>query len=99
MEFVDQIECYEAIAELLRISIKEPWDSIFLKVELYETSVNLESSYSTANEKGKEFLADYRVAECFYDLARLISTPEKGFFKKCVFTLTRDGRYKIDFEY
>jgi hypothetical protein len=35
----------------------------------------------------------------FYQLARLVSTEEKGFYKRCVFTLTQDGEYKANYEY
>jgi hypothetical protein len=45
------------------------------------------------------FIDDTRFADCFFALARLTSTPEKGLFKKCRFTLLADGRYHTDFEY
>lgn len=101
MTFVDQVECYGEIAKLLRGSVQEPWSDILLKVELDEESINLESTYSTGPQstKRKEFLADHRLAECFYELARLVSTEEKGLFKNCTFTLRSDGKYSTEFVY
>lgn len=39
------------------------------------------------------------LARYFYELARLVSTEEKGLFKHCVFTLDRNGRYDTNFVY
>lgn len=37
--------------------------------------------------------------ECFYRLARLVSTGDKGLFNKCTFTLLSDGKYDTGFVY
>jgi len=39
------------------------------------------------------------LGECFYRLARLVSTEEKGFFRKCAFRMAGDGKFDVKFEY
>ena len=39
------------------------------------------------------------LARYFYELARLVSTKEKGLFKECEFTLLSDGKYDAHFTY
>ena len=49
---------------------------------------------------GKQiFIDETELWDTFYQPARLASTPEKGFFKKCKFTLFDNGKYISDFEY
>lgn len=39
------------------------------------------------------------LARYFYELARLVSTEEKGLFKRCEFTLDRNGRFDANYTY
>jgi hypothetical protein len=36
---------------------------------------------------------------CFYDLAALVSTEEKGWYKTCKYTLCSDGTYEVTYAY
>lgn len=100
-EFQDPIECYERIGFLLSGAVAEPWQDIRVEVELDESAVHMSSDYGPLGSTGERKEIDYvpGLGRCFYDLARLVSTPEKGLYKKCVFTLTEDGRYNTTFEY
>lgn len=103
-KFSNPFECYEAIGRWLTEEAPEPWVSItahFTIVEIDDVS-NEQLDYvpKKSPKKVKQFfIDDTGFAECFFQLARLTSTPEKGFFKKCKFTLDQDGQYKVDFEY
>ena len=99
--FQDPIECYEAIASLLSKAVPEPWSDIRVKVELDEESVDMTSDYAPSRSPRSRREIDYvpGLGDCFYDLARLVSTPEKGLYKRCVFILSRDGKYDTQFEY
>ena len=39
------------------------------------------------------------LARNFYELARLLSTEEKGFFKSCIFKLYPSGKYDASYTY
>ena len=99
--FEDQDDCCETIAKYMDEAVSSPWSEIQVDVKLDGEAIYLVSSYlpSGGAEGWRECLAHDYVAECFYQLARLVSTPEKGLFKKCVFTLKSDGRYNADFYY
>ena len=102
--FKDAFGCYEAIGQWLMKGAPEPWESITVEFEILEMNDVSEQViyYSPQKNPRKEkqfFIEDTRFADCFYQLARLTSTPDKGLFKKCYFTLHADGRYDTRFEY
>jgi hypothetical protein len=99
--FNDQIECNEAIARGMIRSVHEPWEEICLETDLDGNSTNLVLIYRPAgdDEFSGNVIPDIKLAGYMFELSRLVSTPEKGFFKRCIFTVHSDGRYKADFTY
>lgn len=98
--FSDQIECYQAIANDLANSVSEPWDKIKVDVERFgDDSINTMVTYYLSNGR-KIGSTDAQMIPFYFDaLASLVSTPEKGLYKKCTFTLFSDGKFDSDFEY
>ena len=98
------IECYEDIGRWLSEAVPEPWKNITIDFEIEEIDDVCEYCIvyrPTSNERLEKqfFVDDTRFYDCFYQLARLTSTIEKGFYKKCHFVLNHDGCYEVDFEY
>lgn len=98
------LECYEAIGRFLTESVPEPWQSIVVDFEIIEIDDVSEDCivYTPLKSPTVEkqfFINNTNFANCFFQLARLTSTPEKGLFRKCKYALYQGGRYKVDFEY
>jgi hypothetical protein len=103
-ELKNAFDCYGAIAKWLIEEAPEPWENIVVEFEIIEiddvSNERIEYVPKKDPQSRKQFfIDDTGFAECFFQLARLTSTPEKGLFRKCKFTLLADGRYKSDFEY
>ena len=105
MTFSNPLECYEFIGQLLVDTAPERWKWIrveFVIIEMDDVCNELIEymPHGFFQRKTKQFFVDdTSFAECFFALAKLTSTAEKGFFKKCTYQLNKDGSYKADFEY
>lgn len=99
--FKDAVECYQAVGQALVAAAKTDWDTIVADITLDGERVDAVVSYwSKGNSAPAGYLSGVpMLARCFYELARLVSTEEKGLFKKCTFTLRSDGKYSTDFVY
>ncbi len=99
--FRDQIEYYQAIGGALATAAKTPWNSIKAEIALQDSQVDAVVSYIDGDSGATGYLTGVpMLARYFYELARLVSTEEKkGLFKRCVFTLDRNGRYDANFVY
>ncbi|WP_298772974.1 hypothetical protein [uncultured Shewanella sp.] len=100
MDFVDPIECYQAIANALNNDLQDNWQRIDVVYErLSDTHTRSLVEYLNDESQlisigGPDLLGFY-----FDDLAELVSTKEKGLYKKCFFTLFPDGEFDVKFEY
>jgi hypothetical protein len=101
-----QLECFEEIARRLVEAVPEPWERIEVEFgfEAHEIDDVCEYTivYFPARKPRSEkqiFIDDTEFTDCFFQLARFTSTPEKGFYKKCLFILHKDGRYTTNFDY
>lgn len=98
--FQDATECYEAIGKALAASPKEPWTSIRAEIGLDGARVDAVVSYTRPSSEAPGYLTGIpMLARYFHELARLVSTEEKGLYKRCVFTLGQDGRFDTQFVY
>lgn len=98
--FSDQVACYEAIGIALQRAIPEPWSSIDVEAELDENSVDLLVMYDPAGRVGRGNIPDVpMLARYFFELSRLVSAAEKGFFKSCRYRLEQGGKYHAEFTY
>jgi hypothetical protein len=99
--FSDPIECYQAIGNALANSAKESWDRIVVDATLDDMRVDVVvGCWRDGEDAAVEYLTGVpRLARFLYDLARLVSTEEKGLYKKCSFVLYKDGNYNVDFSY
>ena len=98
MESPDQIICYQAIGKALADAAPAGWSSIEANITLAGSRVDAVVSYQAT--QGSGYLTGVPVlARNFYDLARIISTEEKGLFKSCTFKLYSSGKYDASYTY
>ncbi len=99
--FSDPIECYQAIGNALSNAAKEPWDRITVDASLDGVRIDaVVSCWRDDQSQPVGYLTGVpRLASFIYDLARLVSTEEKGLFRKCSFTLLKSGEFKVKFDY
>ncbi len=100
--FKDPIECYEAIgAALSKAAVKHSWDHISLDATLQDQQVDtiVECWQDNQAEPVAYLTGIPKLAHFIYDLARLVSTQDKGLFKKCSFTLYSGGKFDVGFIY
>src|SRR5579863_5759349 len=99
--FSDAIDCYAAMGKTLASSARGPWTRIVVEATLAGSQVDAVVSYWDAEaEKPAGHLTGVpMLARYVYELARLVSTEDKGLFKKCRFELQNDGKYDAKFEY
>lgn len=100
-QFDNVAACYQAIGAALAMASRSPWDRISVDATLDGVRVDtIVSCWEDGAEKAVSYLTGVpRLASHIYDLARLVSTQEKGFFKKCYFNLKKDGKFDVSFVY
>jgi len=102
--FSDVLECYEEIGKWLMEGVPAPWSHIVIEFEIIEiddvSEYWIEYTPQRSPAKKKQFfINDTNFDDCFFQLAKLTSTAEKGFFRKCRFELDQDGSYNASFQY
>lgn len=97
--YKDPIECYEAIGGALSDSATKEWDRIVVEATLDGIRIDAVVTCTKGGQVVEYLTAVPELADNVYDLARLVSTEEKGFFKKLVFTLESSGKFNVDFSY
>nr|WP_086938873.1 hypothetical protein [Thaumasiovibrio occultus] len=97
--FADQIECYQAVCDELVQVINDEWDSIEIEAKYSgQSSIDITAVY--LNRKGRHPILNFvMVPRYFFELARLVSTEDKGLYKVCNFKLDCTGKFNVDFEY
>jgi len=97
--FQDPIECYEAIANELVKAVQSDWNSIEVEARVTgSSSINVKLIY--CDKRGVNGVANVlMLPRYFFELAKLVSTKDKGLYKSCVFKLYPDGRYDTKFTY
>lgn len=99
--FSDAIECYEAVGKTLASSTRVPWTRILVDANLEGSRVAAVVAYwdGPTDRPAGHLTGVPMLARYLYELARLVSDEERGFFKKCHFDLHNDGKFDVDFEY
>jgi hypothetical protein len=100
--FKDAIECYHAIGNTLANAAKgSSWDRIVVDATLDGMRVDaVVACWLEDQARPVRYLTGVpRLALFMHELARLVSTEEKGLFKKCQFVLEKDGKFNADFVY
>jgi hypothetical protein len=99
------VVCLETIGRFLAQGAPEPWSEIAIKFTIIAIDDVCEYVI-TYKPKGykrgrpKQFFVDETdFHDCFFELAKLSSTKDRGFFETCVYTLRADGSYSTDFTY
>ena len=92
-------EYYQAIAEELVEIIKEPWNSVEVEAIRFTDSIDTSVKYTRPDGSKESRVRTIMLPDYFYNLADVISNKEKGLYKKCIFKLSSDGKFKADFEY
>ena len=98
MESPDQITCFQAIGNALSGAAPAGWSSIEASITLAGSRVDAVVSYQAAHGSG-HLTGIPMLARNFYELARLLSTEEKGLFKSCIFKLYSSGKYDASYTY
>lgn len=100
-QFDNVNNCYQAIGTALAKASDCPWDRISVDATLDGARVDaIVSCWKDGAEEPVSYLTGVpRLASHIYDLARLVSTEEKGLFKKCYFSLKNDGKFDVNFVY
>ena len=98
MNFPDQLTCYKAIGAALSKAAPSGWSSIQADIVLSGSKVDAVVSYQAPTGSG-HLVGVPMLARYFHELARLVSTEEKGLFKSCSFKLEQSGQYHTDFSY
>jgi hypothetical protein len=97
--YKDPVEYYQAIANELAEIIKDSWTSVEIEAVLFDESIDLEVVYFRPDGSEESRVRTVMIADYFYELAKVVSTKEKGLYKKCKFILKNDGNFNVDFEY
>ena len=99
MQFESVLDYYEAIANELQRLAPWLWSHVKVEAERYGSSidlqvVNISPTVTRESDVDPVMLPDY-----FFELAERVSTPEKGLYRKCLFSLKADGTFDVQFEY
>lgn len=107
-QYSNHIECSEAIATHLVRNVPAQWRLIEVLVDIVHEDEMVTTEciyYPPASRAKKEWFGidnayeNVEFGRCFIQLAHLTSTPERGLFKRCKFTLESDGKYRTEYEY
>lgn len=90
---------YHAIAQELLNIIQEPWLSVRVEVIRTEDYLDIQTVYERPDGTSESDIYSAELGEYFFDLAKVISTEEKGLYKSCVFILQPDGSFNVDIGY
>ena len=99
LRFDDPLRCYEAIADALNHAVNDKWKTIYLEALLDGASIDMLITYEKSSGEMGSISYVPMLARYFYELAKLVSTPEKGLYKRCDFVLKNDGSFDVKFEY
>jgi len=99
MNFSDQIECCEAIGKTLANAAPSNWNKIIARIALDGDRIDAVVSYTLDTNVEGHLSGIPMLARYFYELARLVSSEEKGLFKQCLFTLNCNGKYDAKYIY
>ena len=97
--FSDQLECLEAIANLLAESIREPWLSVAVDTRLDGNSVDFSVVFKRPDLTEGNIPYVPKLARYLFELARLVSDEERGLFTTCHFVLQSDGTFEAEYDY
>lgn len=107
-KYSDHLECSEAIAGFLVRNVPAPWRliEVLVKVQHDIEMVTAELIFYPPEPGSKkkwfgieDAAEDVEFGDCFVQLAKLVSSPERGLFKRCKFSLEPDGQYRAEYEY
>lgn len=98
--FDDPFEFYEAIGRELAKLAPKGWRSAEVEALLVgESSIDLKVVYKKSFGRRIGFVDVEMLPRYFFELARVVSTEEKGLYKKCLFSMSRDGTFDVSYEY
>ena len=90
---------YHAIAQELLNIIQEPWLSVRVEVIRTEDYLDIQTVYKRPDGTSESDIYSPELGGYFFDLAKVISTEEKGLYTSCVFMLQLDGSFNVDIGY
>lgn len=99
MKFETPLDYYEAIAGELNQIFPRRWSSVRVEAERFAESIDLQIVYTEPNGMKQSNVDAIMLPDYFHELAEVVSTKEKGFYKKCIFLLAADGNFDVKFEY
>ncbi len=93
----DPIGYYQAIASELAEIINEPWEKVEVEAKRFEDSINLKIVYTRPDGSRESDVDEIMIPEYFFNLAKVVSTTEKGFYKICNYVLYNTGKFDVNF--
>jgi len=98
----DVKDIYDKIGNLLANFAPESWKKIVLSADLRDYGV-ITSIHAWMDEDGKDVRSleglPPRLAPAILELAPLLSTEEKGYFKNMKFSMSRNRKFKVEYDY
>nr|WP_288853052.1 hypothetical protein [uncultured Acidovorax sp.] len=99
MQFESVLDYYEAIANELQRLAPWLWSHVKVEAERYGSSIDLQVVYISPTGTRESDVDPVMLPDYFFELAERVSTPEKGLYRKCLFSLKADGTFDVQFEY
>jgi hypothetical protein len=94
------------MGQLLADNVPGPWMWIRATGAFEGTSTFIESVYQPPDQSKKpepliieDAATDWALADCYRQLARLLTSDKVGPFSKCHYFLENNGKYRADYEY
>ena len=99
--FTDPVDCYQAMGIALANAATEPWDRIVVDAVRDESSVDMTIACFRGPEPAPSAWLSVvpRLGTYISQLAWLVSSEDKGLFRRCLFTLHKTGKFDVKFEY
>lgn len=98
--FSDPIECYEAIANEIEQIASRVWRRVEVTADhIGEASIETKVVFISFFGKRKGTTNFIMIPRILFELAKMVSKPEKGECKKILFKMDKNGKFDVSFEY
>jgi Protein of unknown function, DUF600 len=97
--FKTSLEIFQKVCDIVVAQVSEDWKEISVEAEIDDQIADLCVWYIDDVGSEKYFDITNDLTSCFVQLRALTGDPDKGFWTKCLFTLSSTGKFKTDFSY
>lgn len=93
------MDIFQRIGEIVVGQVLEDWREINVEAELDDDLADLCVWYFDRSGSEKYFNISRELTDCFIALRKVSGDPEKGLWSKCLFKLSEDGKFGVEFYY